>query len=123
MTQIDLTAPLSGVTVLDMTTALGEYAGRLLADLGADVLRFDVEGATDPYRRAFMNAGKQMRASQPSGTELAELLARAQVLLTSEGPAALRPRAPRAGSSNLKSSRSRASESIFAIITRWSWLT
>jgi len=92
MTQIDLTAPLSGVTVLDMTTALGEYAGRLLADLGADVLRFDVEGATDPYRRAFMNAGKQMRASQPSGTELAELLARAQVLLTSEGPAALRPR-------------------------------
>jgi hypothetical protein len=30
MTQIDLTAPLSGVTVLDMTTALGEYAGRLL---------------------------------------------------------------------------------------------
>ena len=92
MTQIDLTAPLSGVTVLDMTTALGEYAGRLLADLGADVLRFDVEGAADPYRRAFMNAGKQMRASQPSGTELAELLARAQVLLTSEGPAALRSR-------------------------------
>lgn len=69
MTQIDLTAPLSGVTVLDMTTALGEYAGRLLADLGADVLRFDVEGAADPYRRAFMNAGKQMSASQPSGTE------------------------------------------------------
>ena len=92
MTQIDLTAPLSGVTVLDMTTALGEYAGRLLADLGADVLRFDVEGAADPYRRAFMNAGKQIRASQPSGTELAELLARAQVLLTSEGPAALRSR-------------------------------
>jgi benzylsuccinate CoA-transferase BbsE subunit len=90
MTKLDPTPPLSGVTVVDMTTALGEYAGRLLADLGADVIRFDNAASTSPYRREFMNAGKQIRATRPSGSELTGLLQRAQILLTSEGPAALR---------------------------------
>ncbi len=90
MTGIDLTPPLSGVTVVDMTTALGEYTGRLLADLGADVIRFDNADATSPHRRAFMNAGKQIHASQPGGDEVSELLDGADILLTSEGPAALR---------------------------------
>ena len=61
MNHVDMTPPLSGVTVVDMTTALGEYAGRLLADLGADVIRFDDAAPTSSYRRAFMNAGKQIR--------------------------------------------------------------
>ncbi len=94
MANIDLTPPLSGVTVVDATTALGEYAGRLLADLGADVIRLLNTTSTSPERRAFMNAGKQIRAVQPTSpegfAELEELLQRAQILLTSEGPAALR---------------------------------
>jgi benzylsuccinate CoA-transferase BbsE subunit len=84
------TAPLADVTVVDMTTSLGEYTGRLLADLGADVIRFDTSAPASPHRRAFMNAGKQIRATQPSGRELDKLLQQAQILLTSEGPAALR---------------------------------
>jgi benzylsuccinate CoA-transferase BbsE subunit len=90
MNHMDLTSPLSGVTVVDMTTALGEYAGRLLADLGADVIRFDNAAPTCLHRRAFMNAGKQIRAWRPRGEELTDVLKCAQILLTSEGPAALR---------------------------------
>ena len=90
MTLVNPTAPLSDLTVVDMTTSLGEYAGRLLADLGADVIRFDTHVTASPHRRAFMNAGKQIRATRPSEHELDELLGRTQILLTSEGPAALR---------------------------------
>jgi benzylsuccinate CoA-transferase BbsE subunit len=90
MTEMDLSSPLSGVTVVDMTTELGDYTGRLMADLGADVIRFDVSAPVSPHRRAFMNAGKQIRTTRPSGRELDELLARTQIVLTSEGPAALR---------------------------------
>ncbi len=87
----DLSAPLDGVTVVDMTTPLGEYTGRLLADLGAEVIRVDTPAsAGSPHRRAFMNAGKTIRPSAPSAAELDELLGRAQILITSEGPAALR---------------------------------
>jgi benzylsuccinate CoA-transferase BbsE subunit len=88
-------APLARVSVVDLTTSLGEYAGRMLADLGADVLRFDggpAEQRQSPDRRAFMNAGKRIRHALPSGEELDEMLGQAQVLLTSEGPAALRTR-------------------------------
>ena len=90
MNHVDMTPPLSGVTVVDMTTALGEYAGRLLADLGADVIRYDDAAPTSSHRRAFMNAGKQIRGWRPRGEELTESLLQAQILLTSEGPAALR---------------------------------
>jgi len=90
MNHVDMTPPLSGVTVVDMTTALGEYAGRLLADLGADVIRYDDAAPASSHRRAFMNAGKQIRAWRPRGEELTESLLQAQILLTSEGPAALR---------------------------------
>lgn len=88
-TDTDRTAPLAGVTVVDATTALGEYTGRLLADLGAEVIRIERTGLSRSYRRAFMNAGKRIR-SVTSADEFDELLRRAQLLLTSEGPAALR---------------------------------
>jgi benzylsuccinate CoA-transferase BbsE subunit len=84
----DLSAPLDGVTVIDMSTPLGEYTGRLLADLGAEVIRIGLPAATTA-RRAFMNAGKMIRHHDGS-VELDELLTRAQILITSEGPAALR---------------------------------
>lgn len=88
---VDHSAPLSGVTVVDATTWLGEYTGRLLADLGADVIRIDRAAAAASPRRAYMNAGKQIRDLEP-GAELEQLLGGAQILLTSEGPAALRAR-------------------------------
>lgn len=84
----DTSAPLAGVTVVDLTTTLGEYTGRLLADLGADVLRLDPGSATSPHRRAFMNAGKRIRQDVPA--TLDRLLDGAQMLITSVGPAALR---------------------------------
>lgn len=82
------TAPLAGITALDLTTALGEYTGRLLADLGANVVRAAVPAAT-PHRCAFFNAGKGVR---DTAEEVIGLLDTAQVLITSEGPAALRAR-------------------------------
>lgn len=89
----DTTAPLSGITVVDLSTSLGEYAGRLLGDLGADVLRIDSDPDSQrPYRSAFMNASKRIRRTTPSQAELAELLDSAHVLITGQGPAALRAR-------------------------------
>jgi benzylsuccinate CoA-transferase BbsE subunit len=78
----DNSAPLAGVNVVDLTTALGEYCGRLLADLGADVSRISASWGS-PHRRAFMNAGKRIHTSE--GLDLGG----AQILITSEGPAAL----------------------------------
>ena len=43
-------APLDGILVLDLTQELGAYATRLLAGLGADVLRIEPPGG-DPLRR------------------------------------------------------------------------
>lgn len=87
----DLSAPLAGVIVIDLTTALGEYTGRLLADLGAEVIRINTPAsAGSPHRGAFMNAGKTIRNSTAGAGELDELLERAHILITSEGPEALR---------------------------------
>jgi benzylsuccinate CoA-transferase BbsE subunit len=90
--------PLEGISVVDATGPLGSYAGRLLADLGAGVLRLvapdraQVDGDTSA-REIFMHAGKQVLEvdlGSVSGREtMEELLAGAQVLLTSDGPAAL----------------------------------
>jgi crotonobetainyl-CoA:carnitine CoA-transferase CaiB-like acyl-CoA transferase len=42
------TGPLTGVVVVDLSdNAAGRYAGQLLADLGADVIRFDGRGGRD----------------------------------------------------------------------------
>jgi benzylsuccinate CoA-transferase BbsE subunit len=94
-TEPDRSAPLAGVTVIDLSTALGEYTGRLLADLGADVTRIaDPETATErTHRYSFMNAGKRFRPMIAiDDVKLDALISRAKVLITSEGPAALRRR-------------------------------
>lgn len=104
MPHTDTSAPLEGITVVDATTSLGWYAGRLLADLGAEVVRLegadarpaDMAPATD-FRRTFLHAGKRIitvdweDAHHRAAVE--RLLATAQILLTSQGPAALTARA------------------------------
>ncbi|MDX1383608.1 MAG: CoA transferase [Thermoanaerobaculia bacterium] len=51
--------PLAGIRVLDATTIRGEMAGRLLADLGAEVLKIEPPGGTEARRRAPFEAGRE----------------------------------------------------------------
>ncbi|WP_327686325.1 CaiB/BaiF CoA transferase family protein [Streptomyces sp. NBC_00467] len=101
--------PLEGLRVIDLSTPLGTYTGRLLADLGADVIRVEPPGGV-PERSAppltedgislsfaFTEAGK--RSVVLDGHEIGggagqfeRLLNSAQILLTSEGPSRLRQR-------------------------------
>jgi len=90
--------PLSGVRVVDLADGRGELCGRLLADLGADVLRIEKPGGA--ASRAFVplhdgvslhfawrNANKRGAtlelASAAGRAQLAELLASCDVLLES----------------------------------------
>ena len=77
---------LQGVKVIDCTDRLGWLAGRLLADLGADVTRLEAPSAalSDPGWRA-LNLGKRLvvaDATQAAGRAMLErLLAEADMLL------------------------------------------
>ena len=42
--------PLTGFRVLDLAGALGAYCGKLMADMGADVIKVEPPGG-DPMRR------------------------------------------------------------------------
>jgi crotonobetainyl-CoA:carnitine CoA-transferase CaiB-like acyl-CoA transferase len=68
-------APLAGVRVLDLTRAMaGPTAARLLAELGADVVKADADPATrrvgfrEPLYHEHMNRGKRSTVLEP-GTE------------------------------------------------------
>ena len=104
--RIDL--PLAGMRVLDLTGELGRYPGRVLADLGAEVVRVEGPGvglARDAGPRVgpanaglgadfvFATLGQEIVALDPARPDdadrLAALLGRADLLLTDGGPAAL----------------------------------
>jgi benzylsuccinate CoA-transferase BbsE subunit len=95
-------AALDGVRVIDLTDELGAYAGRLLADLGAEVIRVeppggsrtrqieplvDVDGETVSAFELFVNAGKRSviidTALQSGVAELEDLVAGADVVIES----------------------------------------
>lgn len=103
-----MSGPLDGVRVIDLTTPLGAYTGRLLSDLGAEVVRVEPPGGVPErshaprtkdgisFSFAFTEAGKQSLVADSTdageGVQLEDLLSTAQMLLTSEGPALLRAR-------------------------------
>ena len=94
--------PLAGLRVVDLADENGELCGRLLADLGADVLRVEGPGGAisrglPPFHAgaslgfAFRNAGKRgatLDLETGGGrARLHELLASADVLIESFAPA------------------------------------
>jgi benzylsuccinate CoA-transferase BbsE subunit len=98
-------AALAGVRVVDLGDELAAYASRLLADLGAEVIRVEPPGGASTRRtaptveradgrvsafEAFVNAGKRsivIDTSTPDGVvELRELLATADLVIESPGP-------------------------------------
>jgi crotonobetainyl-CoA:carnitine CoA-transferase CaiB-like acyl-CoA transferase len=103
--------PLAGVTVvehgsadcpLDLRLSLG-LAGRMLADLGAEVVKVEPLGG-DPLRGveplvngtsalfAFLNAGKRSAVVAGDDEVLARIIAKADVLLRDAAPAPAAPR-------------------------------
>jgi len=100
------TQPLAGIRVLDSADAKGEFCGRLLADLGAEVIRLEPpEGAATRTREprtpdggaslyfALRNAGKgslRLDVAKPAGRELLHrLLERFDVWIESSKPGVL----------------------------------
>jgi benzylsuccinate CoA-transferase BbsE subunit len=99
----DAPSPLGSVKVLDWTDQVGAYAGRLLADLGADVVRIEAADEPGPWPEEriaasgvsalerFVNLNKRplrVDLDTAAGCELlAALIARADIVLTSgDGP-------------------------------------
>lgn len=99
--------PIAGVSVIDLSGTRGAYAARMLADLGATVLRveppFRVEdpgsrlpGKEFSARSMFNNLSKailEVDETSPAGqAELHTLLASADIVVTDAGPADLKRR-------------------------------
>ena len=98
--------PLAGIRVLELCSFIsGPYAGMLLADLGADVVKVELPGVGDPFRKvidgvpdigssfAAFNRGKKSLScdlSVPEGREVVLRLARtADVLIENFRPGTL----------------------------------
>ena len=83
-----VTAPLESLRVVDLTDLRGALCGRMLADLGADVVRLESEEAAtvrDQTAAAYRNANKRsMRLPDADGVDA--LLAQADVLVDNLSP-------------------------------------
>lgn len=83
-------APLHGIRVLEVAGELTGYAGKLLADLGADVVLADLTSAAiepkgfDP-REFFLHRDKKRVQLAADSRELVFLIAEADVILQSRG--------------------------------------
>lgn len=99
-----VTPPLQGIRVIELTTVVtGPYAGMMLADLGADVIKVEQPDGGDPFRgfqggsySAYFcayNRNKRSIAlnlrSEAGLTTIRKLLASADVLLDNMRPGAL----------------------------------
>lgn len=102
-----MTAPLDGIRVLDLATPRAELAGRVLADLGADVIKIEPPGGCDARRLppfaqddpadslywAAVGRGKRsivLDLQQPGDRDrVRDLLSTADVLIESFAPGAL----------------------------------
>jgi crotonobetainyl-CoA:carnitine CoA-transferase CaiB-like acyl-CoA transferase len=104
--EVDLAAALEGLRVLELATGVsGPYCGKLLAGLGADVIKLEPPGG-DSTRRAgpfpgdlphtersglflHLNTGKRSQVDGGSRESLHDLLAAADVVILSHPPALL----------------------------------
>jgi crotonobetainyl-CoA:carnitine CoA-transferase CaiB-like acyl-CoA transferase len=80
---------LDGVRVVDLAAAPAQMTGRILADLGAEVVKVEPSGGdlarSDPERFAAWNAGKTTVVLEPDDPKLAELLRGADVVVSTPG--------------------------------------
>ena len=86
-----MNGPLSHLRVVDCTDLRGALAGRLLADLGADVVKVDSpEGEPDraaqPLAWLYRNANKRGTRTRAGDARFEALLGEADVLLENVGP-------------------------------------
>lgn len=93
--------PFAGITVIDLTCDVGEWCGRILAELGAHVVRVEPPGGSPSRSRdngnwwAYRNANKHGLVLDLDGhhdrARLHTILAGADVVLGSTAPGAHRP--------------------------------
>ncbi|HLJ04071.1 MAG TPA: CoA transferase, partial [Solirubrobacteraceae bacterium] len=97
----DRARPLHGVRVVDMADGKGELCGRVLADLGAEVIRVEPPGGAESRRRtplafAVENAGKHGvvidTAARAGREQLLALLDGADIWVETEAPGTLSQR-------------------------------
>lgn len=88
---VDAAQPLRGVRVLDLTRVIaGPIAGRMLASLGADVLRIDPPTLAEiPWQHLDTGHGKRSAVLDVSDSRFTALLAQAHVILVGYRPGAL----------------------------------
>lgn len=87
--------PLFGLKVVDLTNWLGGYTGRLLSDLGADVVHITTPGRRSPrdaadFVRHFGKTVKMNASSSVASGDIADLLNESTILITDVAPAILR---------------------------------
>ena len=82
-------APLHGYRALDLTGRLGWLCGKILHDLGAEVLKAGDAGREDRYAWLAYNAGKRVLELDPGSDQVRRMIPETDFLLTTFTPAEL----------------------------------